>query len=191
MNKQLILASGSPRRKELLNQLHIPFSVHVSTIEETVKPNQSPAEVVMDLAAQKACDVARFYPNDLVLGSDTVVVYHNQILGKPFTKEEAVETLKMLSGKKHQVLTGVAFVQGASVSTFYEQTDVEFWPLEVDEIVQYVHSGEPMDKAGSYGIQGLGAAFVKGVQGDYFTVVGLPLSRTVRELKKHGFVYSI
>lgn len=189
MKQTLILASGSPRRKELLQQLHIPFTVHVSTIEEIVNPSYTPSEVVMDLARQKAVDVASHYKEDMVLGADTVVVYGNRILGKPKTKQEAIETLTMLSGQKHQVLTGVAFVSNAKVHTFYEQTDVEFWPIEQDEIVQYVESGEPMDKAGSYGIQGLGAALVKKIEGDYFSVVGLPLSRTIRELKQYGFVY--
>ncbi|AQX53605.1 septum formation inhibitor Maf [Bacillus sp. VT 712] len=191
MNKELILASGSPRRKELLQQLHIPFSVHVSNVDEKVNHNYSPSEVVMDLALQKASDVATLYPNHIVLGSDTVVVYKDSILGKPASEAEAVKTLEMLSGKKHQVLTGVALVEGEQVQTFYEKTDVEFWPLTVDEITQYVRTGEPMDKAGSYGIQGLGAMFVKSIQGDYFSVVGLPLSRTIRELRKRGFVYSI
>lgn len=191
MNKELILASGSPRRKELLQQLHIPFSVHVSNVDEKVNHNYSPYEVVMDLALQKASDVATLYPNHIVLGSDTVVVYKDSILGKPASEAEAVKTLEMLSGKKHQVLTGVALVEGEQVQTFYEKTDVEFWPLTVDEITQYVRTGEPMDKAGSYGIQGLGAMFVKSIQGDYFSVVGLPLSRTIRELRKRGFVYSI
>ncbi|USY54620.1 Maf-like protein [Bacillus sp. 1780r2a1] len=190
MNKELILASGSPRRKELLQQLHIPFSVHVSNVDEKVNPNYSPSEVVMDLALQKASDVAMLYPNHIVLGSDTVVVYKDIILGKPASEAEAVQTLEMLSGKKHQVLTGVALVEGEQVQTFYEKTDVEFWLLTVDEITQYVRTGEPMDKAGSYGIQGLGAAFVKSIQGDYFSVVGLPLSRTIRELRKRGFAYS-
>lgn len=191
MNKELILASGSPRRKELLQQLHIPFSVHVSNVDEKVNHNYSPSEVVMDLALQKASDVATLYPNHIVLGSDTVVVYKDSILGKPASEAEAIKTLEMLSGKKHQVLTGVALVEGEQVQTFYEKTDVEFWPLTVDEITQYVRTGEPMDKAGSYGIQGLGAMFVKNIQGDYFSVVGLPLSRTIRELRKRGFVYSI
>lgn len=191
MNKELILASGSPRRKELLQQLHIPFSVHVSNVDEKINHNYSPSEVVMDLALQKASDVATLYPNHIVLGSDTVVVYKDSILGKPASEAEAVKTLEMLSGKKHQVLTGVALVEGEQVQTFYEKTDVEFWPLTVDEITQYVRTGEPMDKAGSYGIQGLGAMFVKSIQGDYFSVVGLPLSRTIRELRKRGFVYSI
>lgn len=191
MNKELILASGSPRRKELLQQLHIPFSVHVSNVDEKVNHNYSPSEVVMDLALQKASDVATLYPNHIVLGSDTVVVYKDSILGKPASEAEAIKTLEMLSGKKHQVLTGVALVEGEQVQTFYEKTDVEFWPLTVDEITQYVRTGEPMDKAGSYGIQGLGAMFVKSIQGDYFSVVGLPLSRTIRELRKRGFVYSI
>ena len=189
MKHTSILASGSPRRKELLQHHHIPFTVNASTIEEIVNPSYTPSEVVMDLARQKAVDVASHYKEDMVLGADTVVVYSNRILGKPKTKQEAIETLTMLSGQKHQVLTGVAFVSNAKVYTFYEQTDVEFWPIEQDEIVQYVESGEPMDKAGSYGIQGLGAALVKKIEGDYFSVVGLPLSRTIRELKQYGFVY--
>ncbi|MBM7701363.1 Maf family protein [Metabacillus iocasae] len=191
MNPSLILASGSPRRKELLEQVNVPFTVHVSKVEEVIDPSHTPSEAVMSLALQKAKDVAESYSDALVLGADTVVVQHNSILGKPKDEQQAKEMLRMLSGQTHQVLTGVALVQNEQIITFYEQTDVTFYPLKEEEIARYVQSGEPMDKAGSYGIQGLGAIFVKEIKGDYFSVVGLPLSRTVRELEKIGFHYTM
>ncbi|WP_110111491.1 Maf family protein [Bacillus sp. CGMCC 1.16541] len=191
MNSSLILASSSPRRKELLEQANVSFTVQVSAVEEIINPAHTPSEVVMSLALQKAQDVAKSHPDAIILGADTVVVQNHQILGKPEDEQQAKEMLRLLSGQAHQVLTGVALVKNEQVVTFYEQTDVTFYPLKEEEIARYVQSGEPMDKAGSYGIQGLGAIFVKEIKGDYFSVVGLPLSRTVRELEKIGFHYTM
>ncbi|MFD3449555.1 Maf family protein [Microbacteriaceae bacterium 4G12] len=183
MMRHLILASGSPRRKELLEHLQMPFSIVTSQVEEVVDPKLTPSEVVMSLALQKAADVAKEYSDHIVLGADTIVTYNSLILGKPTNKEEAVHMLRMLSGNTHEVFTGVAFVLGEQVHTFYERTEVTFWELTDDEIRAYVETGEPLDKAGSYGIQGLGAVLVKRISGDYYSVVGLPISRVVRELK--------
>lgn len=188
MEHHLILASGSPRRKELLEKVSIPFTVVVSDVEEKVDPALSPSDIVMSLAEQKAAAVAERFRDSVVLGSDTVVVYGGEILGKPANEEDAKTTLGKLSGKTHQVLTGVAILHQEKKIVFYEQTDVTFWPLTDEDIEEYVLSGEPMDKAGSYGIQGLGSLFVKEIRGDYFSVVGLPLSRTARELKKAGYI---
>lgn len=185
--KRLILASGSPRRKELLNNLQTPFEISVSDIEEVVDPQLVPEQVVMSLAEQKARDVAKKYPNDFVLGADTIVVYDHQILGKPKDKQESYTMLKLLSGQVHEVLTGVAIIVGEDAVTFFERTEVEFWELTDEEIWKYINSGEPADKAGSYGIQELGSVLVKRISGDYFSVVGLPISRTIRELQKLGF----
>ncbi|MBM6619749.1 Maf family protein [Bacillus suaedaesalsae] len=185
--QHLILASSSPRRKELLTNLGITFDVSASTIEEIINPSHTPEEVVVSLASQKARDVAKQYPNSIVVGADTIVVKNTNILGKPKDEEEAFKMLSMLSGTTHHVLTGVALVKAGSVHSFYVDTEVTFWPLSKEDIKQYIQSKEPFDKAGSYGIQGLGAAFVKEIKGDYFSVVGLPVSTLIRELKKLGF----
>lgn len=183
MTKSLILASASPRRKELLELVQIPFEIHVSQVEEKIEETASPAEVVMSLAAQKAADVALHYPHAVVLGADTIVTYGARMLGKPNSKEEAAETLRVLSGNTHEVYTGVALVSGDETFTFYERTEVTFWKLSEEEIQAYVETEEPLDKAGSYGIQGKGAALVKKINGDYYSVVGLPVARLVRELR--------
>jgi septum formation protein len=185
--KRLILASGSPRRKELLNNLQIPFEISVSDIEEIIDEQLIPEQVVMSLAEQKARDVADKYPDDFVLGADTIVVLGSQILGKPKDKQESYSMLQTLSGQVHEVLTGVAIISDGKPITFFERTEVEFWELTDEEIWEYINSGEPADKAGSYGIQELGSAFVRRINGDYFSVVGLPVSRTIRELQKLGF----
>lgn len=184
--KQLILASGSPRRKELLENVKIDFMVKVSDIEEVFEPSLTPAELVQSLAKQKATDIFKHDQEAVVLGSDTVVVYDGKVLGKPNSAEEARDMLRSLSGNKHEVFTGVAILSAEKEQTFYERTDVTFWELTDTEIDDYVKSGEPLDKAGSYGIQQLGSLLVKEITGDYFTVVGLPISRTIRELRKFG-----
>ncbi len=184
--KHLILASGSPRRKELLETAHLPFTIQKSSVHENISEEFSPAEVVEQLSLRKAKDVAKHNPDAVVLGSDTVVVYDGKILGKPADDQDAYETLLMLSGNTHHVYTGVAIVSGDEEICFHEATEVTFWNLTSEEIKDYVSTGESMDKAGSYGIQGLGSTLVNKIHGDYFSVVGLPLSRTVRELKKFG-----
>jgi septum formation protein len=186
MQQRLILASGSPRRKELLSNLQIEFDIVVSNIEEIVDKDLRPEEVVMSLALQKANDVARQSTDAFVLGADTIVVYQDHILGKPINEEDSYRMLKLLSGRTHEVLTGVAIVTSNEQVTFYEKTEVTFWELSDSEIKAYIESGEPTDKAGSYGIQQLGSVLVKQIKGDYFSVVGLPVSRTIRELRKVG-----
>ncbi|PLR93717.1 Maf family protein [Bacillus sp. T33-2] len=184
--QRLILASSSPRRKELLENLHLTFEISGSNADESFDPGLSPEEAVMALAFRKASSVARHFPDDYVLGSDTVVVIEGTILGKPAGSQEAFEMLKMLSGKTHSVYTGVSIVAPEKKVNFYEKTEVTFWELTDDEINTYIKSGEPFDKAGGYGIQGFGSMLVKRISGDYFTVVGLPVSRTVRELRRAG-----
>ncbi|WP_226667202.1 Maf family protein [Metabacillus litoralis] len=186
MKTNLILASASPRRKELLELLQLPFEVIPSMVEEVIDEQLQPAEMVQSLAQQKAESVAKEHQDAFVIGSDTLVVYQNQMLGKPSSEDEAKETLKVLSGNTHEVFTGVSIVHEEKIQTFYEKTAVTFFPLEEKEIEEYVLSGEPMDKAGAYGIQGFGALFVKEIAGDYFSVVGLPIARTSRELMKMG-----
>ncbi|MCM3759767.1 Maf family protein [Alkalihalobacillus oceani] len=186
----LILASGSPRRKELLQQVHLSFSVVPSTITEHIDQALSPEEAVSRLAFQKAEDVWKQHRNAVVLGSDTVVAFQDTILGKPKNEHEACEMLALLSGQTHAVYTGVTLYSQTDTITFFEKTEVEFYPLSEEEIAMYVRSGESLDKAGAYGIQGFGAFLVKQIKGDYYTVVGLPLARTIRELKKLGIVPS-
>jgi septum formation protein len=181
--KRLILASGSPRRKELLELLQIPFEISVSNIEEIVDECMTSSEIVMSLALQKAEDVAKQYSDAVVLGSDTVVTFNSRILGKPKSKAEAAETLRLLSGQTHEVFTGVAIVSREKTVTFYERTEVTFYELSDEEIHNYIETKEPLDKAGSYGIQGVGAVLVKHIKGDYYSVVGLPIARVARELK--------
>jgi septum formation protein len=183
----LILASSSPRRKELLHNLHLSFEVSSKNVDESFDPNLQPSEVVMELAQRKAKAVFKDHPDAFVIGSDTIVVYQGQILHKPTDEEDAVRKLRMLSGKKHEVYTGVSILSPHATARFYEKTEVLFWELTDEEIMSYVQSGEPLDKAGAYGIQGYGSMLVKKIDGDYYAVVGLPVSRTVRELKKLGY----
>ena len=180
----LILASSSPRRKELLEMVNIPFQVKVSHADETYQDGMEPHEVVMELARIKSTVIAETNRDSVVIGADTIVVMDGDILGKPNNRDEAISMLTRLSGRVHQVYTGVAIITGQDTIVFYEKTDVEFWPLKTQEIEQYVLTGEPFDKAGSYGIQGYGSLLVKRIEGDYFTVVGLPISRLKRELDK-------
>jgi septum formation protein len=184
--KHLILASRSPRRRELLKLARLPFEVSVSTIEEKMEQGIEPGQLVESLAQMKAIDVARDHDDSVVLGADTVVVFRDRILGKPNSADNAREMLALLSGKTHQVYTGVTIIHNKTVRTFHESTNVTFWDLSAEEIDAYIQSGESFDKAGGYGIQGLGSLLVKEIYGDYFNVVGLPISRIVRELKRFG-----
>jgi septum formation protein len=185
--QHLILASSSPRRKELLENLHLTFDISSSEADESYVLGTPPEEIVMGLAERKATDVAQRHPNSFVLGADTIVVANNEVLGKPKDEAQAVEMLTKLSGQTHSVYTGVAILHQEKLVRFYEKTDVTFWELTQSEIRAYIKSGEPFDKAGAYGIQGFGSMLVKQISGDYFAVVGLPVSRTVRELTKFGF----
>lgn len=181
---RLILASGSPRRKELLENLQLKFECIPSQIDEVFDEYASPEEIVKTLAYSKANDIRKQHENSCVIGADTIVVLGNKILGKPKDEQDAFQTLKLLSNNTHDVYTGVAILFQMHEVVFYEKTEVTFWELTDKEIHDYIASGEPLDKAGSYGIQTLGSTLVKKINGDYFNVVGLPISRTFRELKK-------
>jgi septum formation protein len=185
---KIILASASPRRYELLKQIKIPFTVQVSKINENKIKMGKPQNWVQNLALEKALDVAQSIDEGLVIGADTVVVKENRVLGKPLTSEEAMSMLNFLSGSTHQVMTGIAIVNAVNqrIFTDVEITTVKFRNLTEQEIYSYVASGEPMDKAGAYGIQGLGALLVEGITGCYFNVVGLPLNKLALGLKKFG-----
>lgn len=183
----LILASGSPRRRQLLEQIGLTFVVRSSDVDESVSPGLTPAQVVESLSARKGEAVAaEAAPGDLVLSADTVVALDGAILGKPRDRAEAEAMLTALSGRTHQVYTGVTLLQDGRRLTEHEVTAVTFRPLSPEEIAAYVSTGEPMDKAGAYGIQGLGALLVERLEGDYFNVMGLPLCRLGEMLAQFG-----
>ena len=215
-NVRLVLASASPRRRELLSQIGLEFTVMPSTKEENAKTTEAGA-LVQELSRQKAVDIweqlsggqgqnpdadqeqiseetqepnlnGKRQPELLVIGADTVVCCEGKILGKPHSREAAAEMLTALQGRIHEVYTGVTLYSQSETVTFFECTQVEFYPMTEVEISEYIDSKEPMDKAGAYGIQGLGARFVKGIRGDYNNVVGLPVGRLYQELKSHGWM---
>lgn len=215
-NVRLVLASASPRRRELLSQIGLEFTVMPSTKEENAKTTEAGA-LVQELSRQKAVDIweqlsggqgqnpdadqeqiaeetqepnlnGKRQPELLVIGADTVVCCEGKILGKPHSREAAAEMLTALQGRSHEVYTGVTLYSQSETVTFFECTQVEFYPMTEVEISEYIDSKEPMDKAGAYGIQGLGARFVKGIRGDYNNVVGLPVGRLYQELKSLGWM---
>ena len=215
-NVRLVLASASPRRRELLSQIGLEFTVMPSTKEENAKTTEAGA-LVQELSRQKAVDIweqlsggqgqnpdadqeqiaeetqepnlnGKRQPELLVISADTVVCCEGKILGKPHSREAAAEMLTALQGRSHEVYTGVTLYSQSETVTFFECTQVEFYPMTEVEISEYIDSKEPMDKAGAYGIQGLGARFVKGIRGDYNNVVGLPVGRLYQELKSRGWM---
>jgi len=215
-NVRLVLASASPRRRELLSQIGLEFTVMPSTKEENAKTTEAGA-LVQELSRQKAVDIweqlsggqgqnpdadqeqiseeiqepnlnGKRQPKLLVIGADTVVCCEGKILGKPHSREAAAEMLTALQGRSHEVYTGVTLYSQSETVTFFECTQVEFYPMTEVEISEYIDSKEPMDKAGAYGIQGLGARFVKGIRGDYNNVVGLPVGHLYQELKSRGWM---
>ena len=194
---KIYLASASPRRKELLKQVGISFKTMPSTVEEKITKTE-PDRVVEELSYQKAVDVCGRLTGEgmedfVVIGADTVVACWGEILGKPKDKEDAAEMLRRLQGGSHQVYTGVTLAwkykdMSAMYATVSECTDVTMYSMTEEEIRRYVDSGEPMDKAGAYAIQGLCAAHIQGICGDYNNVVGLPVGRVCQELKRRGLV---
>lgn len=183
----VILASKSPRRKELLAQLGFDFSCVSADIDESIQGNESPSDYVVRLAVEKAKAVALLSDESaIVLGSDTSVVIGDNILGKPADLNMCIDMLSKLSNKRHQVYTAIAIVQGSRVMSNIIITDVIFRSLTLDDIKAYWKTGEPQDKAGSYGIQGLGGQFVSRIEGSYSSVVGLPLVETAELLQQFG-----
>ena len=178
---KLVLASKSPRRSEILKNAGIDFTVRVADADETIPEGTRPCDAVVFLAARKAMAVERA-EDELVLGADTVVVLDDRILGKPKDRDDAYNMIKALSGRVHSVFTGVCAIGNGISMTFSEETKVEFLPLTDDEINAYINTDEPYDKAGAYGIQGLASKFIRGIQGDYFNVVGLPVSRIYEKI---------
>ena len=179
----LILASQSPRRRELLGLTGLPFIVRAADIDETMDPGREPFDEVARVSRLKAEAVAR-KPEDVVIAADTIVVCEGRVLGKPRDEADAVATLKLLSGRDHQVMTGCTVLRGNRAETFTEVTDLHFRPLSQKEIENYVATGEPMDKAGAYGIQGGAALFCQRMVGDYYNVMGLPVCRLGQVLRE-------
>ena len=184
---RIILASGSPRRRELMG-LFTGFETAVRPArgEEKPHPELSPEELVRELSRAKAAEVAAQLPDDTVLGADTVVVCGGTVLGKPRDEADAARMLRLLSGREHEVLTGVTLIGGGSVQSMCEKTRVCFRSLTDGEISAYIATGEPADKAGAYGIQGRGALFIERIEGDYYNVMGLPVCRVGEMLKELG-----
>lgn len=179
----LILASESKRRIELLKDSGIEFKIIKSDIEEKIDYSLKSEEVVMSLAKQKAMSVFKENPNDTVLAADTIVVLGNEILGKPKDEEDAFQMLKKLSDKTHEVYTGVAIVNKDVSDIFYKKASITMHKLSDLQIREYVETGEPLDKAGSYAIQGLGKKLIRGYDGDFFTIMGLPLKEVLEKIK--------
>ena len=180
----IILASQSPRRRELLGHLVTDFQVLPADIDETVLLDEGPTDYVMRMANTKGDKVAKSYPDDLIISSDTIVVWDKQILGKPRDRKEAFEMLRQLSGAAHLVYTGVVLQKGAKRSQALTQAEVSFYDLTDAEINRYLDSGEYADKAGAYGIQGQAGVFVKEIQGDYYSIVGFPVGAVNQMLKE-------
>ncbi|MBE6958228.1 MAG: septum formation inhibitor Maf [Ruminococcaceae bacterium] len=173
---KLILASQSPRRRELLGLFRLPFEIRVADIDEEMDPNLPPYDEVARVSREKALAVPRDR-DDIVIAADTIVVCQGKVLGKPHTEQEATEMLRLLSGRDHQVMTGMTVLRGTQEISCTEVTDIHFRELREKEISAYVATGEPMDKAGAYGIQGGAALFAEKMVGDYYNVMGLPVCK--------------
>lgn len=182
--RKIILASASPRRRELLTTAAVEFEVVVSDADETVPEGTAPKDAAMITAEKKALAVCEKCSDGIVIGADTIVVAENRILGKPKDEADAAAMLRFLSGKEHEVITGVCLTDGVRTEKFAQVSKVRFYELTDEEIAAYVATREPMDKAGAYGIQGRGCVLVESIEGDYFNIVGLPVAATVRALKK-------
>ena len=185
----LILASQSPRRAELIGRLGLEFATIPAHIDESYRDGESPDQHAERLAREKAAHVARSHPGALVIGSDTIVVLGREILGKPRDHQHAVQMLERLAGREHEVHTGIAVAQGERVESGMERVRVRFRQLDRRACETYAATGEPLDKAGAYGIQGFGSAIVEGITGDYFAVMGLPVVRMLGLIERFGWRY--
>lgn len=186
---RIVLASASPRRRELLALIRIPHEVRPADIDESVRDGEVPAAYTERLAREKATAIAASEPGALIIAADTTVVIDGEVLGKPADRDDAARMLRILGGRTNTVYTAVAVARDDRIESDLEVVTVTFRPLADDEIDSYIATGEPMDKAGAYGIQGYGATIVERIDGDYFAVMGLPLLRTVRLMGKLGVRY--
>ena len=189
MTAKVVLASASPRRRELLSLIGIEHVVHPADIDETIKPGEAPAGHALRLAVEKACAIARTHPEAVVIGADTVVVLDGKVLGKPPTLEASREMIRLLNGRTHTVVTAVAVAHAGATREGTEEVAVTFKRLTAEEMDDYVATREGMDKAGAYGIQGFGATIVERIEGDFFAVMGLPLVRLIGLLRDSGLRY--
>jgi septum formation protein len=186
---RVVLASASPRRRDLLTLIGIAHEVRPANIDETMRPREPPRRYAERLAREKATAIATRDPDVITIGADTVVVINRKVLGKPADPSDAARMLRMLSGREHTVITAVAVSRGRKLRSAIEEVHVKFRRLRDDEIDEYIAMGEPMDKAGAYGIQGYGATIVERIEGDYFAVMGLPLVRLVGLMRDVGVRY--
>ena len=186
---RVVLASASPRRRDLLDLIGIAHEVRPANIDETMRPREAPRRYAERLAREKASAVATRDPDLITIGADTVVVINRKVLGKPADTSDAARMLRMLSGREHTVITAVAVSRGRKLCSAIEEVRVKFRRLRDDEIEAYIAMGEPMDKAGAYGIQGYGATIVERIEGDFFAVMGLPLVRLVGLMRDVGVRY--
>ena len=186
---KVVLASSSPRRRELLNLIGIAHEVRPANLDESMRPREAPRRHAERLAREKASALAMRDPDLITIAADTIVVINRKVLGKPVDKEDAARMLAMLSGREHTVITAVAVSRGKKLRSAIEEVKVKFRRLREEEIDAYIATGEPMDKAGAYGIQGYGATIVERVEGDYFAVMGLPLVRLIALMRDVGVVY--
>jgi septum formation protein len=186
---RVVLASASPRRRDLLNLIGIAHEVRPANIDETMRPREAPRRYAERLAREKASAVAARDPDLITIGAATVVVINRKVLGKPADADDAARMLRMLSGREHTVITAVAVSRGRKLRSAVEEVRVKVRRLRDDEIDAYIATGEPMDKAGAYGIQGYGATIVERIEGDYFAVMGFPLVRLVGLLRDVGVRY--
>lgn len=184
---RLILASSSPRRRELLTQAALHFDILPADIDETQRPHEGPAAYVQRMALEKARAVHARHPEALILGADTTVVLNGEVLAKPADRADAERMLRALSGRTHHVHTGVVLLSASAQRTHVETTAVTFAPISEAELEHYIDSAEPYDKAGAYGIQGYAARWIPRIEGDYFNVMGLPLAITVQLLRELGY----
>lgn len=184
MNR-IILASQSPRRKELLSLLGLQYDAIPADIDEEINPNNDLVSEIEKLSFQKANHIFKDHKDCIVIGADTIVKIDNKVLGKPKSFEQAKQMLELLSGNTHEVVTGVTIMSKDNVETFSSIASVTFYPLSEKEIVDYINTNEPMDKAGSYAIQGIGAKFIKSINGDFYTIMGLPIAELYHRLAKY------
>ncbi len=182
---RIILASKSPRRKEILSMINIPFDVITADVVETIDTKNDLVKEIEKLSYQKAYAVFKNHSDSLVIGSDTIVKINNEVLGKPKTIEDARRMLKLLSDNTHEVITGVTILVNDKIETFSKIAKVTFYPLNDKEIDDYIQTKEPMDKAGSYAIQGIGSKFIKSIDGDFYTIMGLPIAELYHRLQKY------
>ena len=182
---KIILASASPRRKEIMDLLNIPYEIKIADIDEKINKDNDLVKEIENISYLKALKIFKENKDTVVIGADTIVVVNNEILGKPKSKQEAKQMLEKLQNNFHHVITGVTILSSKQSETFSNVSKVIFNPITSEEIDEYINTNEPMDKAGAYAIQGLGAKFINSIEGDYYAIMGLPISELYKRLKKY------